>query len=71
MRPYSQSEVQYARAYLKRVSANFIPPALAAFNGLGSSPFRLYKSIAFDNLHLFDLGLARTLPDFDFKAFMN
>lgn len=55
--------VKRAKKYLEEMSAQEFPPSLAAFEGLGSKPFRLYRSIAFDKLHAFDLGPLRQIPD--------
>ena len=56
------SEVR-ANQYLKSMSANPFPPAIAAFPGMSSGVARLYKTIAFDALHVMDLGLLREIPE--------
>eukprot|EP00171_Calliarthron_tuberculosum_P023422 IDg23422t1 len=61
--PYSSTEVSMTKNYLRRVSAGWLPPEIAAFEGLGSQPFQLYNIIAFDKLHCVDLGILCTLPD--------
>ncbi|CAN8063786.1 unnamed protein product [Agarophyton chilense] len=45
-----------ARIYWRDRSAHEFPPALAAFQGLGSFPFLLYETIAFDTLHVIGSG---------------
>lgn len=62
-------ELRLAKRYLESVSALAYPPALAAFKGMGTAPFHLYRSIAFDRLHALDLGPLRELPDMAFKLF--
>lgn len=57
--------------YLQRQSASPFPPCLAAMYGLGTKPFRLYKCIAFDRLHVFDLGVLRVVADEAYKYFSN
>lgn len=59
----SDTPIRAVRNNLNRVSAIGFPPALAAFEGVGSAPFRLYKSIVFDKLHVLDLGFLRFIPD--------
>lgn len=57
------------RSYLSSQSAIEFPPALAAIYGLGTQPYRLYKTIGLDRLHAFDLGVVRYLPDNCFRLF--
>ena len=57
-------ELLRLRKDLKIQSAKSIPPALACFEGLGTAPFHLFKSITFDKLHVFDLGIIRDIQDF-------
>eukprot|EP00171_Calliarthron_tuberculosum_P010594 IDg10594t1 len=64
---FTRDEFLLSKRYLRRVSANHIPPALGALYGLSSPPYRLYQSVEFDKLHVYDLGAARILPDFSFK----
>lgn len=51
------------------MSAQEYPPAIAAFKGMGTSPFHLYRSIGYDRLHVLDLDPFRQLPDLAFKVF--
>lgn len=46
-----------------------LPPILAAVHGLGTEPFLLYKSIAFDSLHAIDLGILRLFTETCFQHF--
>lgn len=52
-----------ARKYLIDRSNLCFPPTLAAFEGLTSYSYRLYKSVGFDKLHAFDLGILTLIPD--------
>ena len=58
-------------SYLQRESALEFPPFIAAMYGLGARPFRLYRNIAFDKLHVFDLGHLRVLADMAHTCFRN
>ena len=49
--------------YPREQSASLFPTVIAAMHGLDSPPFRLYDSIAFDWLHVFDLGLLLIIVD--------
>lgn len=53
-----------ANSVLLRTSATEVPPALASCSGLGSKPLRLYRSMSFDKLHVFDLGVLRIITDY-------
>lgn len=55
--------------YLKTHSALEFPPALAGFLGCGSAPFRLYRCVAFDKLHNFDIGILRMLMEGTLRFF--
>eukprot|EP00171_Calliarthron_tuberculosum_P008947 IDg8947t1 len=68
-RIYDRSDIANAKRYLRRVSASLCPPALAALYGLGTAPFNLYSCVAFDTLHVVDLGLSRSIPDLAFSVF--
>lgn len=57
------------RRYLLLHSCCELPPVLAAFHGLGTEPFLLYKSVGFDTLHVLDLGVMRTFPDSCWRHF--
>lgn len=61
------NHIRQVRKYLEGLSAHEYPPALETFSGLGSEPYRLYQSIAFDKLHALDLGSFRQLPDEAFR----
>eukprot|EP00171_Calliarthron_tuberculosum_P008884 IDg8884t1 len=65
----SPQATRVAKNYLHKVSAVPFPPALAAFCGMGSAPFHLYKSIGFDKLHTVDLGAERDISDNGYAAF--
>ena len=52
-----------ATAYLSSLSVHLYPSALEAWPGFSDWPGSLYKSIAFDILHVMDLGLPRIIPD--------
>lgn len=65
----TRSETQLSKRYLKRLSANLIPPALTAFYGLGTKPYHLYSCVWFDKLHLIGLRVERLLPDMAFTRF--
>eukprot|EP00171_Calliarthron_tuberculosum_P001347 IDg1347t1 len=66
---FTREETLLSKWYLKRVSATHIPTCFAAFYGLGTKPFRLYKTVGFDKLHVVDLGIERLLPDMAFQRF--
>lgn len=57
-------------SYLISKSATDMPPALAACEGLGSSPYRLYKSISFKKLHAFDQVVLRNIMDGTHQFFL-
>ena len=52
---------------LANMSAHPYPPAIAAFPGMASGLGHLYKSIAFDLLHVMDLGILRMFGDHTYK----
>ena len=58
-----KNAVASARSFLEKYGGLELPPALAAFEGLDSFPYRLYDTVTFDKLHAFDLGLLRELAD--------
>lgn len=45
------------------LSPTDFPSALAACHGLGSHPFLLFESVAYDKLPAFDLGVLRIIAD--------
>lgn len=51
------------RKVLRHECAREFPPALACLPLFGSPPFRLYRSIAYDVLHVMDLGIIRSFAD--------
>lgn len=57
------SNITSQRKLLADHSAIELPPAICAIFGLGTEPHRLYKTIALDRLHVFDLDIGRDLPD--------
>ena len=67
LRPLSRGQIQNAqkkaKEYLTAVSAQLYYSALAAMPGVGSPPYRLYSTVAFDLLHVMDLGIARIIPE--------
>lgn len=65
---YDANRVKADKRFLHLTSAKEYPPVLAAFRGLGSWPYRLYKSIGFDSLHTLSLGPFRDLPETAFRA---
>ena len=58
-----REQVKQAQDYLRRHSAKSYPPSLAAFPGMGSPPFCLYRAISFDRLHVLDIGIIREIHD--------
>ena len=58
-----------AKNYLTAMSAQQYPPALAAWPGLSSKPFLLYRSVASDTLLVMDLGILRIIPDYTHEVF--
>ena len=58
-----RARVKEAHEYLRIHSAKHYPPSLAAFPGLGSAPFCLYRCISFDRLHVLDTGIIRDIHD--------
>lgn len=65
------TQVFKARKYILEQSALPLCPVFSSFEGLTSGSCRLYKSIGFDKLHAFDLGLLRLIPDRAFQRFSN
>lgn len=61
--------IKRAKNYLEEASALEFPPALAAFSGMGSFPYRLYSCIGFDKLHVIEHGILRLIPDDAYKLF--
>lgn len=59
----SPDQLREIKHFLIMNSAQDFPPALAAFDGLGSAPFLLYVTPSFDKLHVMDLGLIRMFSD--------
>lgn len=59
----TDKELQHIRQYLLTQSGCEMPPALGAVHGLGTEPFFLYDSIAFDSLHAIDIGVIRLFAD--------
>ena len=57
------------KQFIDKTSALQFPPAVAAIYGLGSLPYRLYKSIGVEGLHVFDLGPVRETADNPFLMF--
>lgn len=58
-----------AMGYLEAFSALEMPPALAAFRGIGSVLFGLSTSVAFDKLHVIEHRILRRIPDRAYKMF--
>lgn len=46
-----------------------LPPIFGAIHGLGTEPYFLYHTIAFDSLHELDLGVVRIFPDVFYEHF--
>lgn len=59
----SASYVAEETRYLISTSATTFPPALAGCEVLGSFPFRLYRTMSFEKLHVFDLYVPRVITD--------
>lgn len=56
---WPQSSCRRQKRFSVTQSAHDLSPALSCFAGLGSEPRMLYSIIAFDKLHVLDLGLRR------------
>lgn len=65
----SQLDIANIRKFLIVQSCCDLPPVFAAMHGLGTEPHLLYHSIAFDSLHVVDLGVVRLLPDLCYSHF--
>lgn len=59
----SQSATASLRLHLLINSAHDLPTVMAAFSGLCSTPFSVYDEIAFDTLHVVNLGVMRQVCD--------
>lgn len=59
----SGQQLLEVRNFLLTQSAHYIPSSLAAFDGLGSALFSLYKTTVFEKLHVFDLGIISDFTD--------
>lgn len=57
------TDITAATRYLISTSTTDLVQTLAACEGLGSSHFRLYKSMSFDKLHIFDIVVLRNTTD--------
>lgn len=57
-------DITIANRYLWRVSSTQVPSALANMHGLGLSPSPLYRCVAFDKIHCFDLDDGLLVYDF-------
>ena len=63
------SELCVTTPYQHRTSALEISLTLAGFSGLGTTPFHLYRTIAIDELHKFDLCVCRDWQNHEFRQF--
>lgn len=65
------TDLCFVRRHLLLQSSSDLPPVSGAMYGLGTEPLNLYKSVAFDSLHVLDLGLIRSFIDPCVEHFMN
>ena len=61
--PIDRRALREADLYLRRHSAKPFPTSIAAFPGLGSEPFFLYRCISFDRIHVEDSGIIRDVQE--------
>ncbi|KAI0560295.1 hypothetical protein FGB62_117g110 [Gracilaria domingensis] len=59
-----------AKRFLQGTSFSNYPPATPAFAGLGSPPYRLYRCVAFDKLHVVEHGIMGQLCEHAHKCFL-